>query len=452
MSDQFYIISFKNSRLQEPFRFWRSSDAGYALSIEEAGLYSPADIIQHPTYYNGGSETIAVPKAVIDDLAAAPDADWVRQSNLAFGYENQRLLGWNKKTENKLALASIHATIALQAEVPTSVAAQPEQAKVFQGIEHLLAAAPKMPVGVQRKLWKLREDIINVCEIADTDQLSSVLGKSLSYLTQCREKYAPARPVKNGPANVGFMMEWAKMSDVSAEVKRNTAGDLIELSDAAFSLCASFHDLTVDAKEIAQETIDYMVHDLADELDRSDGSNINNGGVEAQITFLLAYNGMGGVPRISAAIEAARYPDNAVTPQTYLERPPLEFKFGDDSATLHWKDFESSILGQTLDTVSDEFLAAVMDGSDDLAPKIYDDFTKLCEHFVKVQAALLTRDDNVEKRAAFAEFSKLVFGEQPLDPGEDHPDIYRDQEVLSNWCRNMARFSHTALPARAPGY
>ena len=70
----YYIVSVKHTRRQHKYiTFWRPDDCGYAWPLSWAGRYPKAVVMQHPSYYNSGYSTIAVPCELVDALAVPPE-------------------------------------------------------------------------------------------------------------------------------------------------------------------------------------------------------------------------------------------------------------------------------------------------------------------------------------------------------------------------------------------
>jgi hypothetical protein len=62
MSQPIYLIlSLKWSVTSENLVWWRPNNSGYTVLIERAGHYSREEVEAHPSYYNNGDTTIAVP-------------------------------------------------------------------------------------------------------------------------------------------------------------------------------------------------------------------------------------------------------------------------------------------------------------------------------------------------------------------------------------------------------
>jgi hypothetical protein len=63
--DRYYLISLKWS---EPpvVTFWGPDDKGYTRNLDKAGVYTRATLEAHPSYYQNGVQTIAVPIEVAD--------------------------------------------------------------------------------------------------------------------------------------------------------------------------------------------------------------------------------------------------------------------------------------------------------------------------------------------------------------------------------------------------
>ena len=49
--------------------WWRSSCAGYTRLLEDAGIYSQAEIDEHPDYFNNGVTTKAIPVLQVELFA-----------------------------------------------------------------------------------------------------------------------------------------------------------------------------------------------------------------------------------------------------------------------------------------------------------------------------------------------------------------------------------------------
>jgi hypothetical protein len=74
---ELYIVSLNERDLARRHRYimvWRPDSAGYAYPLSWAGRYTREEVRQRPSYLNNGETTIAVPCAVLDELAEAPQA------------------------------------------------------------------------------------------------------------------------------------------------------------------------------------------------------------------------------------------------------------------------------------------------------------------------------------------------------------------------------------------
>lgn len=70
-----YIVSLHERDLERRHRYitvWRPDCCGYAFPLSWAGKYTRDDVRQRHSYLNNGEETIAVPCAVLDELAEPP--------------------------------------------------------------------------------------------------------------------------------------------------------------------------------------------------------------------------------------------------------------------------------------------------------------------------------------------------------------------------------------------
>lgn len=65
----YYILSIKNGPAGNDLLWWRPDNAGYTVVLESAGVYTQADIDEHPRYYNDGTDTVAVPVAEVERRA-----------------------------------------------------------------------------------------------------------------------------------------------------------------------------------------------------------------------------------------------------------------------------------------------------------------------------------------------------------------------------------------------
>jgi hypothetical protein len=64
----YYIVSLKWTR-GDMITFWRPDNSGYTWALNSAGIYTQAEIDAHPSYYNDGVGTLAVPTEIIDAMA-----------------------------------------------------------------------------------------------------------------------------------------------------------------------------------------------------------------------------------------------------------------------------------------------------------------------------------------------------------------------------------------------
>jgi len=65
-----YVISVKHTKKDDLYiSVWRPENAGYAWPLSWAGRYSDEEIVSSLDYYHNGSDSIAVPCEVLDELA-----------------------------------------------------------------------------------------------------------------------------------------------------------------------------------------------------------------------------------------------------------------------------------------------------------------------------------------------------------------------------------------------
>jgi hypothetical protein len=57
---KYVILSLKHGTPDSPM-FWRSDNAGYTNSPFAAGIYTAAQVLGDPEYYNNGYSTVAIP-------------------------------------------------------------------------------------------------------------------------------------------------------------------------------------------------------------------------------------------------------------------------------------------------------------------------------------------------------------------------------------------------------
>lgn len=70
MSDQYIIVSVThNSRHDKCILLWRPDNKGYTLLTHKAGRYDKENVMAHLAYYNGGSNTLAVPESLIEGMS-----------------------------------------------------------------------------------------------------------------------------------------------------------------------------------------------------------------------------------------------------------------------------------------------------------------------------------------------------------------------------------------------
>ena len=70
------VISVKHTkRRHKAITLWRPDDRGYCWTLERAGRYEEQRVLEHLGYYNSGSSDIAVPLALVEQLAARVEYD-----------------------------------------------------------------------------------------------------------------------------------------------------------------------------------------------------------------------------------------------------------------------------------------------------------------------------------------------------------------------------------------
>lgn len=73
---EFIVISVKHTkRRHKAITLWRSDDRGYCWKLESAGRYAEARVLEHLGYYNSGCSNIAVPLALVEQLATEVEYD-----------------------------------------------------------------------------------------------------------------------------------------------------------------------------------------------------------------------------------------------------------------------------------------------------------------------------------------------------------------------------------------
>ncbi|MCP1651552.1 DUF4406 domain-containing protein [Pseudomonas nitroreducens] len=68
--NEFIVISVKHTkRRHKAITLWRPDDRGYCWTLERAGRYAEARVLEHLSYYNSGCTNIAVPLTLVEQLA-----------------------------------------------------------------------------------------------------------------------------------------------------------------------------------------------------------------------------------------------------------------------------------------------------------------------------------------------------------------------------------------------
>lgn len=72
----FIVISVKHTkRRHKAITLWRPDDRGYCWMLERAGRYEEPRVLEHLGYYNSGCTNIAVPLALVEQLAGEVEYD-----------------------------------------------------------------------------------------------------------------------------------------------------------------------------------------------------------------------------------------------------------------------------------------------------------------------------------------------------------------------------------------
>ena len=72
--DLFYILSLNHTHRRDKYvTIWRPDDCGYAYPTSWAGRYERHRVLARLGYYNSGHCALAVPCAVLDAIAVAPE-------------------------------------------------------------------------------------------------------------------------------------------------------------------------------------------------------------------------------------------------------------------------------------------------------------------------------------------------------------------------------------------
>lgn len=73
MEDLHYIVSVHHTLRDDLYvTIWRPDDRGYCWALSRAGKYDRSNVMAHLGYYNSGCSNVAVPCAVLDDIAIPP--------------------------------------------------------------------------------------------------------------------------------------------------------------------------------------------------------------------------------------------------------------------------------------------------------------------------------------------------------------------------------------------
>lgn len=66
----FYVLSLKHTRRNhKAITLWMPNDRGYCWTLDLAGTYGEACVLEHLGYYNSGCSNIAVPAELVERLA-----------------------------------------------------------------------------------------------------------------------------------------------------------------------------------------------------------------------------------------------------------------------------------------------------------------------------------------------------------------------------------------------
>lgn len=65
---KYHILDLKTKK-GDVCIWWRHGCAGYTRFLEDAGIYSQAEIDEHPNYFNNGETTKAIPVLQVDLFA-----------------------------------------------------------------------------------------------------------------------------------------------------------------------------------------------------------------------------------------------------------------------------------------------------------------------------------------------------------------------------------------------
>ncbi|WP_061238229.1 hypothetical protein [Ectopseudomonas composti] len=73
---EYIVISLKHTkRRHKAITLWRPDDKGYCWTMDRAGIYQEARVLEHLGYYNSGCSNIAVPLAIAKTLAKEVEYD-----------------------------------------------------------------------------------------------------------------------------------------------------------------------------------------------------------------------------------------------------------------------------------------------------------------------------------------------------------------------------------------
>lgn len=73
---EFIVISIKHTQRQhKAITLWRPDDRGYCWTLDRAGRYAEAQVMEHLGYYNTGHDDIAVPLELVGQLACDVEYD-----------------------------------------------------------------------------------------------------------------------------------------------------------------------------------------------------------------------------------------------------------------------------------------------------------------------------------------------------------------------------------------
>lgn len=75
---EYFIASVKWTERRQPYiTLWGHDDSGYRVRLETSGRYGYERVMSHPSYYNNGYHTLAVPCSVLEAMATDVKPGWI---------------------------------------------------------------------------------------------------------------------------------------------------------------------------------------------------------------------------------------------------------------------------------------------------------------------------------------------------------------------------------------